>query len=136
VCSALPIRRVLILITIVAACLYGSISGREDFMNKLPVVEGGRCAICHRSSEPTTTDNTLNKFGEDFRDNGNVWNGTLAEMDSDEDGYNNGIELNDPEGDGNSTATSIRSNPGDIHDKPSSIDQKTWGVIKQLFADK
>jgi hypothetical protein len=34
-----------------------------------------------------------NKFGQDFRRNGNKWNRTLCEKDSDGDGVSNGVEL-------------------------------------------
>ena len=131
-----PVRRVLIILTILAAGMYGTLSGTETFMNILPVFEEARCSICHQSAQPTVSDHTLNSFGSDFKANGNQWNSTLANKDSDQDGYNNGDELGDPDGDGETTESLIRSNPGDPNDKPSSIDEKTWGVIKQLFADQ
>ncbi|MFO7915698.1 MAG: hypothetical protein R6U43_08390 [Candidatus Krumholzibacteriales bacterium] len=124
------------ILAISVACMYGTLSGTETFMNILPVFEEARCSICHQSSQPTASDYTLNSFGSDFMANGNQWNGTLAEKDSDQDGYSNGDELGDPDGDGETDVNYIRSNPGNPDDKPSSIDEKTWGVIKQLFADR
>lgn len=132
--QAVPVRRVLIIIAISVACLYGTLYGTETFMNVLPVFEEARCSICH-TSDPNINP-ALNSFGSDFKVNGNQWNSTLANKDSDQDGYSNGDELGDPEGDGETDVNYIRSNPGNSDDKPSSIDEKTWGVIKQLFADK
>jgi len=37
-----------------------------------------------------------NPFGLDFDANGRVWNTTLCELDSDQDGQTNGVELGDP----------------------------------------
>lgn len=133
--SGMPIRRVLFILALFVSCIYGSLAGSEDFMNRLPVFNDERCSICHTSSDPSMGSSELNQFGMDFDKNGRVWNKTLAHMDSDNDGYNNGDEIGDPEGDGDTTIDYIRSNPGDPQDKPSSIDKKTWGVIKQLFAD-
>lgn len=40
----------------------------------------------------------LNPFGTAFRLNGRIWNATLANLDSDGDGFTNGQELQDPTG--------------------------------------
>jgi hypothetical protein len=105
-------------------------------MRKLPVYEDNRCEICHTTPDPMAGFAELNKFGADFKSNGNQWNKALADLDSDGDGYTNGIELGDIDGDGEATIEYVRSNPGDTDDKPSSIDQKTWGVLKNLFSDR
>lgn len=130
-----PKSRIAFFAVIAVSLVFGTLTGSEDFMKNLPVYEQLRCKICHNSSEPIMGLPDLNKFGQDFNDNGKTWNKELADIDSDNDGYSNGLELGDVEGDGTSTIEIIRSNPGDPNDKPSSIDQKTWGVIKNLFAD-
>ncbi|MBD3178597.1 MAG: hypothetical protein GF417_02810 [Candidatus Latescibacteria bacterium] len=124
------------MLALVVACLYGTLSGTESLMKILPVFEEARCSVCHQSSNPVPGDYTLNPFGSDFLANGSRWDATLADKDSDSDGYRNGDELGDPDGDGTTDVDFVRSNPGDPDDKPSSIDEKTWGVIKQLFADE
>lgn len=105
----------------------------HDYMTELPVYNRFRCSICHTG--PTQDASTLNQFGEDFRDNGYTWDNTLASMDSDGDTFDNGEELGDRDGDGSPEVNNERSNPGDQNDRPSSVDEKTWGLIKSLFED-
>ncbi len=106
----------------------------NEYMLRLPVYENLRCAICHTTPSPTDG-SSLNKFGEDFRDNGFMWDYTLANKDSDGDSFSNGEELGDRDGDGTADVDRVRSNPGDVSDRPSSVDEKTWGLIKNLFED-
>ncbi|MGF1467988.1 MAG: calcium-binding EGF-like domain-containing protein [Sandaracinaceae bacterium] len=80
----------------------------------LPNAESGsirRCWICHVSG---VGGGTLTDFGDDFLDNGYVWDQTLAGMDSDGDDWSNGQELGDPFGvwTSGSAVTFFRSNPG------------------------
>jgi hypothetical protein len=77
----------------------------------------------------------LNAFGIDFHANGDKWDSTLAMKDSDQDGFANGIEIGDDEGDGIPNISMERSNPGNPLDKPSSVDEESWGIIKKLFTD-
>lgn len=109
-----------------------SIFAREDEMRKLPVYRNYRCAICHRSSDPISGLD-LNAFGIDYKNNGSVWNAALAGKDSDNDGFRNGIELGDEDGDGTAEVSAERSNPGDPLNTPNSVDRATWGLIKSLF---
>lgn len=111
----------------------GISNSSEDFMKKLPLYDRFRCAICHSVSAPTTGDAQLNQFGTAFHVNGDKWDATLAGLDSDGDGYKNGLELGDNDGDGSPDVGIERSNPGDPLEVPSSLDPKTWGVIKKLF---
>lgn len=78
----------------------------------------------------------LNKFGLDFHANNDTWDAALAAKDSDNDGFANGVELGDDEGDGVPNVSTERSNPGNPLDKPSSVNEETWGVIKRLFSEK
>ncbi len=113
----------------------GALSSSEDFMKKLPNYTRFRCAICHTTAEPVTGNAGLNSFGTAFHANGDKWDPSLADKDSDGDGYKNGLELGDEEGDGTASVPEERSNPGDALDQPSSIDPKTWSIIKRLFTD-
>lgn len=119
----------------VLAFSVGGLSGSEDFMKKLPLYDRYRCAICHEISDPVSGDADLNLFGEAFHANGDKWDATLAELDSDGDGHSNGAEIGDSDGDGIPSADRELSNPGDPLEIPSSCDPKTWGVIKKLFEE-
>ena len=127
-------RRVILILLVLAAVLVSRApKSREDYMQKLPVYKRYQCLICHTSEDPSSFD--VNDFGVDFRDNGYIWDKRLAEMDSDNDDYLNGIELGDENGDGEPEILIERSNPGDPLNNPSSIDRDTWGIIKSLFKD-
>ncbi|NIM19044.1 MAG: hypothetical protein GTO51_01515 [Candidatus Latescibacteria bacterium] len=111
--------------------------GTSHFMTYLPAYEKYRCAICHVSAQPTQTSYELNLFGEDFKRNGNVWNQTLANLNSDRDRCSNGFELGDADGDGFPDQPSSpveHSNPGDPKDCTIAVTEKTWGIIKELFS--
>ena len=128
-------RRVLVIITVcVVIFTAGVLKGRDDYMEKLPVYRQFKCAICHQSANPISGMD-LNDFGIDFKNHGYAWGSTLAGLDSDGDGFSNGIELGDEDGDGIPEVTSERSNPGDPVNHPSSIDPRTWSIIKGLFAE-
>lgn len=124
------------LIVCLGAFVSGAILGREDLMQKLPLYERFQCALCHSIETPLPGAAPLNSFGADFHANGDVWNAELAAKDSDNDGFSNGVELGDDDGDGVPNVPMERSNPGNPLDKPSSVNEETWGVIKQLFSDK
>lgn len=47
------------------------------------------------------------------------WSSTLAELDSDGDGFTNGQELGDPDGDGTPTPGATVTNPGNANSKPN-----------------
>jgi hypothetical protein len=133
VCRKTPIKRIVLIASIFVSLLFGVLTGTDNFMQKLPVYEDLTCQICHTSSNPSTDAEELNVFGKAFKNNGHEWDKHLAELDSDGDGSTNGTEIGDYDGDGIATINKIRSNPGDPLDKPSSLDQKTWGVIKSLY---
>ena len=113
----------------------GALLSSETFMSKLPVYERYQCALCHTVAEPVNGNAPLNAFGSDFHANGDKWDSVLAAKDSDGDTFSNGFELGDEDGDGTSSITIERSNPGDNLDSPSSLDEKSWGIIKRLFND-
>jgi len=108
----------------------------EADMAQLPVVTPFDCLLCHVQASPSTIDYDLNEFGNDFLANGRLWDGTLANMDSDGDGCLNGVELGDADGDGlaDGNVTELQSNPGMAGDCGGLvIDARTWGALKALF---
>lgn len=113
----------------------GTLLSNETLMSKLPVYERYKCALCHTVSDPVTGNAPLNAFGNDFHANGDKWDNTLALKDSDQDGFTNGMEIGDAEGDGVPNISLERSNPGDGFSKPSSVSEDSWGIIKKLFKD-
>jgi hypothetical protein len=127
-------RRIILILIVLAAVLISSApKSSEDYMLTLPVYKRYMCALCHTSADPSPFD--LNDFGKDYQSNDYIWDKRLAEMDSDDDDYPNGIELGDENGDGEPEIFVERSNPGDPLNNPSSIDKDTWGIIKNLFRD-
>ena len=128
-------RALVVFLLCVGLFAAGAILSTEEFMNKLPVHERFRCALCHSTSQPDISNKGLNPFGTDFLNNGTKWDQTLANLDSDGDGYKNGLEIGDEDGDGTPSVTRERSNPGDPLGTPSSLDEHTWGVIKKLFEE-
>ncbi len=129
-------RGLIVLVLCIAAFASGALLSSETLMSKLPVYERYRCALCHTVSEPVTGNAPLNVFGIDFHANGDKWDNALAMKDSDLDGFTNGFELGDGEGDGIPDISMERSNPGNAYDKPSSVDEESWGIIKKLFTDQ
>ena len=75
----------------------------------------------------------LNTFGADFVANGAKWDQTLANLDSDGDGYKNGLEIGDEDGDGTPSVTRERKQSGRPFGTPSSLDEHTWGRNKKAF---
>jgi hypothetical protein len=113
-------------------------AGTNEQMMTLPAYGKYRCALCHTAPTPNL-DPTLNAFGNDFKDNGG-WGPTLAVMNSDGDRCTNGFEIGDRDGDGfydNPAAEQVENgNPGDPNDCTVSVDQSTWGIIKDLFRNE
>ena len=80
------------------------------------------CALCHLNPRGT---GPLNEFGNDV--NSRVakgsrlvfWSEELARLDSDGDGFTNGEELNDPDGDGIASNDDPVTHPGDADSKPT-----------------
>ncbi len=112
----------------------GTLKSREEYMRSLPVYRHYKCLICHKSAAPVSGQD-LNGFGVDFRKSGYAWNNALAVKDSDGDGYPNGDEIGDANGDGTADVGFEYSNPGDPLNIPNSIDRGTWGILKSLFEE-
>ncbi len=109
----------------------------EFDMNKLPVTAPNLCLSCHTADAPTVNDQDLNVFGLDFLANGRIWDLDLAQLDSDNDGCLNGVEVGDSDGDGSpdGNVTEQAGNPGVFDDCGSGplVDERTWGALKALF---
>lgn len=114
----------------------GDVTGTNDLMTRLPTYARYRCAICHTSASPVPGSASLNVFGNDFRNNDDVWDLALATLNSDGDRCLNGFELGDEDGDGtvdSAGQTVERSNPADGTDCSIALTRETWGKIKELF---
>ena len=125
-----------ILVLVIAGVLFvaGTLMSTEDYMKTLPAYKRYKCLLCHSVSQPTSA-SQLNSFGLDFQANGYVWNRVLALKDSDGDGFPNGVELGDENGDGVPDVGFERSNPGDRMNTPNSVSSQTWSLLKSLFED-
>ena len=115
-------------------------------MRDLPTFESYGCQNCHDGSGVTTEfvpadqANQLNDFGEDWVENGRIWNRDLAQANSDGDGCTNGFELSDPNGEWRPgfprpTTSGARNNPGAQGDCALPLNEETWGTLKALFGE-
>ena len=132
------LARSLTTITVVIAvvALVAAVNANTTHLAQLPSSATLGCANCHVSGTSTEAPSVaLNSFGQAFKNNGEVWNQTLANGNSDQDGCTNGVELGDSDGngepDGNQTRQTSNPGSGDCH--PSTIDEQTWGALKSLF---
>jgi len=132
--SKLRFEAVVLIVAVAALFAAGALKSREDYMQSLPLYKHYKCTLCHASSQPTSSID-LNNFGLDFKKNGYQWDAALSAKDSDGDGFPNGIELGDENGDGLAEIGFERSNPGDRLNTPNSVDRGTWGILKSLFQD-
>jgi hypothetical protein len=127
-------------VTVTAAMLmlWAATAGATEFdMSRLPVQSPNLCLACHTVDAPTVGTAELNPFGADFLANGSLWDSNLAQLDSDDDGCLNGVEVGDSDGDGNpdGNVTEQAGNPGVGGDcgSGSLVDEKTWGTLKAMF---
>jgi hypothetical protein len=105
---------------------------RASFQARIPYGTTLACAACH------TQVPNRNAFGDAFHANSpaDSWTAPLANADSDGDGFTNGLELQDPngqwqEGQPNPGNPGLVSNPGDP--LSTAVSAATWGQIKDLF---
>ena len=100
------------------------VGARASRVRQLPNGAKFGCAHCHTSA---SGGGALNAFGNAVPLNGSGasasvnWNATFAAADSDGDGFSNGTELGDPDGDGNPMAGAQVTNPGDATSFPQVI---------------
>ncbi len=105
--------------------------GLSDLVSRIPNGSIFSCGTCH------TISFGWNAFGQDFKQNNQVWNAWLASLDSDGDGLTNGQELGDPDGDGTPTPGAWVSNPGDpsssaVPPRPPCTIIKSFGVLSKV----
>jgi len=95
-----------------------NIDARSQRVTQIPNGSVLGCGACHTSSGgggPRNAFGTAIESGFLSGSGANasvVWNASLAGMDSDGDGFSNGTELGDPDGDGTPTAGAQVTNPG------------------------
>jgi hypothetical protein len=115
----IPVRS---LVVVLAGLLTaGSVHGRSFRVSQLPNGNVYGCATCHVSAGGG---GELNLFGRDvgaITGNANVpfWSAALASLDSDGDGFTNGEELGDPEGDFDVIPGAEVTRPGDATSFPT-----------------
>jgi hypothetical protein len=95
-----------------------NIEARSQRVNQIPNGSVLGCGACHTSSGGGGSRNAFGQAIESGFLSGSgasasvVWNASIAGMDSDGDGFTNGTELGDPDGDGTATAGAQVTNPG------------------------
>ena len=102
-----------------------AVEGRSFRVSQIPNGSVNSCANCHNNPSGGGSRNAFGQAVQAGLFGGNVdWNATLAGLDSDGDGFTNGVELQDPSGSwtsGSSGNVSLVSNPG----SPSSVPPPT-----------
>ena len=132
------IRKTAALVVVMFIFVIGSEAMATDLdMLQLPISSPHLCFACHTQTSPTPGNNELNPFGQDFLENGRVWDSNLAQLNSDGDACLNGVEVGDSDGDGqpDGNVTDQSGNPGVADDCGSSnlVDEKTWDALKAMF---
>jgi len=97
----LAVENTRILATVLAVVFVfsgGDAVATEFDMSKLPVSAPNLCLSCHTVDAPAANDREMNVFGLDFLANGRIWDLDLAQLDSDNDGCLNGVEVGDSDG--------------------------------------
>jgi hypothetical protein len=96
------------------------VSARSFRVNQLPNGNVLGCANCHVSPSGGGARNPFGQAVGAITGSSSIpfWSASLAALDSDGDGFSNGFELGDPEGDGNVTPGWKVTNPGSAASKP------------------
>ena len=89
----------------------------EFYLTLIPNGGVNACLTCHTVATPVFGNGPRNAFGTAFAV-GHAWNATLAGANADGDGFTNGQELGDPDGDGTPIAGASIGNPGDPQSTP------------------
>lgn len=101
------------------------VEARSFRVNMMPNGSQLGCGSCHVSAGGG---GPRNSFGQAVgaitgSSSAAFWTPTLAALDSDGDGFANGVELGDPEGDGQAIAGSRATNPGSASSRPTVVNQ-------------
>ncbi len=111
--------RTLIPFLLAAAAAALPASARDFRVNQVPNGAVASCNTCHLNGGGTPRNPFgLAVFAITGSANRPFWSPALAEKDSDGDGFTNGQELGDPDGDGVPTPGAIVTNPGNRNSKP------------------
>lgn len=115
------IKRVLLLWLVAATVLNLSASARNFRVAMVPNGDVFRCATCHVSPGGGGTRNPFGRAVEAITGASTraFWSATLAAQDSDGDGFSNGVELGDPEGDFTVIPGWKVTHPGNAASKPA-----------------
>jgi hypothetical protein len=98
------IKLVIVLMALGLIVLSSVATGLSGYRSRLPDFGTNfSCETCHEEGG-----STLNEFGVDFQANGNHYDNTLGEKDSDDDGYSNDDEF----------SASPVTNPGNANSHP------------------
>jgi len=116
----------LIVVFVIAGGILFQLGSRSWRVTQVPNGSKFQCATCHMSA---AGGDARNPFGLEVQANYLVnddvtWNSSLANLDSDADGFSNGTELQDPTGawrigQPNPGDFSVVTNPGDPNSKPA-----------------
>jgi len=125
----------------VTALLVSQLTSRDFRVTQIPNGSKNACANCHVSPAGGGDRNNFGQTIENaFLVNGNVmWDAALAQLDSDGDGFSNGLELQDPTGTWRTgqPAPGVLanvSNPGDPLSTPPPTSVKETGEVPNSFA--
>jgi hypothetical protein len=119
-----------VMIFIMLLALTGAAYSHPENVGKVPNGSVYSCNTCHYSG----------MFRSDFHSADDQWTAALAAMDSDGDGYSNGTELLDPDGnwsvgDPDPGDPADVTNPDDPDDFPAGtgVDPASFGETKAVF---
>jgi hypothetical protein len=121
---------------VLLAAVASPVGARSRYVDAIPNGAVFECANCHVDPGGGGTRTT---FGNAFSANGDVWTATLANKDSDGDGWSNGVELQDvngtwQSGQPNPGNSSLVANPGSNGSVPPvAVELVTWSAIKSLY---
>lgn len=93
-------------------------------VSQVPNGNSFSCTLCHVRSNGAGPKNSFGDAVNAFVERGSragFWSASLAQLDSDGDGFTNGQELGDPDGDGAPIPEAQVTHPGDANSKPDPL---------------